>query len=295
MKMDQSIGATNATASVYKSEEGRRLVLELYDELLLVAGFEYVEQYVPTTYGETYVLEAGTKDMPPLFLFHGTAVNSASWFADMKELTQHFRVFAVDLIGEAGHSAQTRPPMKTNDHANWVKEIFAGLGIEKASVMGNSLGGWVCLKFASVFPEKVDKVVLLATAGIVPVSSLFTVRLILNSLRGYKGAEMIRQLVFGKGELPRELQEMLAYMNFITGYYVPNTVQIPVLSNAEIRRLTMPVYYLAGESNQIFHSTRCAERLKKLLPNAMVHIMKSTGHIVFHVLDCVIPFLLGKD
>lgn len=142
--MNRSIGATNATASVYKSEEGRRLVLERYDELLLTSGAEYVEQYVPTTYGETYILESGAKDLPPLFLFHGTAVNSASWFADMKELTQHFRVFVVDLIGEAGHSAQTRPSMKTNDYANWVKEIFAGLGIEKASVMGNSLGGLVC-------------------------------------------------------------------------------------------------------------------------------------------------------
>ncbi len=291
--MNQSTGEINVTASVYKSEEGRRLVLERYDELLLTSGVEYVEQYVPTTYGETYILESGAKDLPPLFLFHGTAVNSTSWFADMKELTQHFRVFVVDLIGEAGHSAQTRPPMKANDYANWVKEIFAGLGIEKASVMGNSLGGWVCLKFASVFPEKVDKVVLLATAGIVPVSSLFTVRLILNSLRGYKGAEMIRQLVFGKGELSRELQEMLAYMNLITGYYVPNTEQIPVLSDEEIRRLSMPILYLAGENDQIFHSVRCAKRLKKMLPKSKSIILKNTGHIVFHVLDRVIPFLIG--
>ncbi len=289
--MYQSTDVTNATGLVYKSEEGRRLVLEQYDKLLSATDFAHVERYVNTVYGETYVLESGQKGLPPLFLFHGTAVNSASWFADIKELTRHFRVFAVDLIGEAGHSAQTRPSMKTNDYANWVKGVFEGLGIEKASVMGNSLGGWVCLKFASVYPEKVDKMALLATAGVVPVSSFFTVRLILNSLRGYKGAEMIRQLVFGKGDLPRGLQEMLTYMNLITSYYIPNTEQIPVLSDAKIRRLTIPVYYLAGENDQIFHSTRCAKRLKKLLPNATTSILKNTGHILFHVLDRVIPFL----
>lgn len=94
--------------------------------------------------------------------------------------------------------------------------------------------------------------VLLATAGVFPVSSFFTVRLILNSLCGYKGAEMIRQLVFGKGELSRELQEMLAYMNLITGYYVPNSEQIPVLSDEGIRRLLMPILYLAGEYTDVY-------------------------------------------
>ncbi len=72
----------------------------------------------------------------------------------------------MDLIGDAGHSAETRLDMKTDAYAEWVRAIFDSLGIEKASIMGNSLGGWMGLKFASVYPEMVEKLVLLAPSGI---------------------------------------------------------------------------------------------------------------------------------
>ena len=60
----------------------------------------------------------------------------------------------------------------------WLRGLFNGLGIEKASLMGNSLGAWMCLKFASVFPEKVERIVLLAASGIVPVRLSFIFRVL---------------------------------------------------------------------------------------------------------------------
>ncbi len=119
--------------------------MNFYDQLLAQFNFEYREQYIDTPFGLTYILESGAEDLPPLFLFHGSSSNSAAWFADIEKLAQDFHIYAVDLIGDAGHSAETRLDMKTDAYAEWVRAIFDSLGIEKASIMGNSLGGWMGL------------------------------------------------------------------------------------------------------------------------------------------------------
>ncbi len=160
--MAKKTKSTQTPIPIFKSDEGRQLILSFYDQLLAQFNFEYREQYIDTPYGSTYILESGAEGLPPLFLFHGSSSNSAAWFADIEKLAQDFHIYAVDLIGDAGHSAETRLDMKTDAYAEWVRAIFDSLGIEKASIMGNSLGGWMGLKFASVYPEMVEKLVLLA-------------------------------------------------------------------------------------------------------------------------------------
>ncbi len=275
-------------ASVFRSKKGRQRIIEQYEKLLSLFDFLYFEQYVDTSYGPTYVLESGAQDLPPLFLFHGSSSNSASWFADIKELTKTCHVFAVDLIGDAGHSAETRPDMRSDGYAVWIGEIFDALGVRKASVMGNSLGAWMCLKFASVFPGKVDKAVLLAASGIAPVRPSFVFQLILYSLRGRKGAEAIMRMVCGNDSLP---QEVLAYTAIISENYLPYTGNVPVLRDSELARLTMPVLYIAGEDDKLTNVPKCINRLKKLLPQPTISLLKNTGHVVYNVLDRVIPFL----
>ncbi len=274
--------------SVFKSPEGRQLILEQYDKILSSFDFKYAERYVETSYGRTYVLESGTQGSPPLLLFHGSSSNSASWFADIRELSKAFRVISVDLIGDAGHSAETRLDMKSDHYAVWIRELFEGLGLEKASVMGNSLGAWMCLKFASVYPEMVDKIVLIAASGIAPVRLSFVLQLILFSLRGKNGSDSIMRMVYGKDEIPREV---LDFMKVISENYIPYTGEVPVIEDPEMKRINMPLLYLAGEDDRLTNVPKCVKRLNKLLPDAKVHIIKNNGHVIFDVLDVVVPFL----
>ena len=289
--MISNVKTTTAIVSVFKSREGRQRILEQYDKILKTFDFEYREQYVDTSYGPTYVLESGSHDLPPLFLFHGSSSNSAAWFADIKALTQHHHVIAVDLIGDAGHSAENRLDMKSDGYALWIRELFDGLSIDKASLMGNSLGAWICLKFASVFPDKVEKIVLLAASGIAPVRLSFVLRVILYSLRGRKGGEAITRMVYGKDQIP---QEVIEYVNIISENYSPYTGELPVFPDSDMSRLNMPVLYIAGEDDKLTNVPKSARRLKKLLPQPTVYVLKNTGHVIYNVLDKVIPFLQGK-
>jgi len=286
--MNNGMSNEKAPVSIFKSPEGRQRILDQYAKLLSGFDFTYQERYIETSYGSTYVLEAGQADQPPLLLFHGSTSNSAAWFSDMKQLAQDYRILAVDLIGDAGHSAETRLDMKSKAYAQWIKELFTGLGIEKATLMGNSLGAWMCLKFASVYPEKVDKVVLLAASGIAPVRLSFVLRVIFFSLRGGKGGESITRMVYGKDQIP---QEVIDYIRIIANNYSPYTGEVPVLPDSDLTRLVMPVLYIAGEDDKLTNAPKCARRLKKLLPQPTIYVLKDTGHVIYHVLDKVIPFL----
>lgn len=279
---------STAPSSIFKTPAGRQIILDQYDKMLASYDFEYREQYIDTSYGSTYILESGSPDLPPIVLFHGSTSNSAAWFADIKELSQFFCVFAVDLIGDAGHSSETRLDMKSNEYAMWIREIFLKLGIRKAAVMGNSLGGWMCLKFASVFPECVDRIVLLAASGIAPVRFMFVVRLILFSLFPGKGGDSITRMVYGKDRIP---QEVIDYIKIIGENYNPYTGELPVLSDSELHRLVMPVLYIAGEDDKLTNAPKCARRLNKLLPRPTTYVLKNTGHVIYNILDKALPFL----
>ncbi len=288
--MAKNTSNDKAPASIFQSPPGRQQILDQYTKLLSGSDFAYQERYIETSYGSTYVLESGRADRPPLLLFHGSTSNSAAWFSDIKQLAQDYRVIAVDLIGDAGHSAETRLNMKSKAYAQWIGELFTGLGIVKAVLMGNSLGAWMCLKFASVYPEKVDKIVLLAASGIAPVRLSFVLRVILFSLRGGKGGESITRMVYGKDQIP---QAVIDYIRIIAKNYSPYTGEVPVLPDADLARLIMPVLYIAGEDDKLTNAPKCARRLKKLLPQPTIYVLKDTGHVIYHVLDKVIPFLKG--
>ncbi|MBN1891923.1 MAG: alpha/beta hydrolase [Clostridiales bacterium] len=276
--------------SIFKSEFGRSRILEHYNRLLAEVDFHYSERYVETSFGQTYIIESGAEADPPLVLLHGSTSNGAAWFADIPELASDHRVIVVDLIGDAGHSAETRPDVRSDGYARWLAEVFERLGIEKASIMGNSLGAWIALKFASIFPGKVEKLVLLAASGIASMRLRWVLRLILFSLQGEKGADKITQMVFGSDPIPQEVKD---YLSLISENYSPYTGAIPVLSDDEMQRLTMPILYIAGEDDQLTNAPKCEIRLRKLLPQAEIVILKNRGHVVYNVLDWVLPFLKG--
>lgn len=276
--------------SIFKSESGRQRIIEHYDRLLSAVDFTYTEYYIETSFGTTYILESGSEVNPSLVLLHGSTSNSAAWFADIRELGNFYRVFSVDLIGDAGHSAETRPDVRSDGYARWLAEVFEKLGIDKAAIMGNSLGAWIALKFAAVFPEKVDKLVLLAASGIASVRLRFVFRLIIFSIRGVKGADKITQMVYGQDEIPEIVRDTI---DLIGKNYRPYTGAIPVLPDSELFRLKMPILYIAGEDDQLTNAPACEIRLRKLLPHARIAILKNRGHVIYNVLDRVVPFLNG--
>lgn len=108
--------------SVFKSQEGREKVLSYYNQVLNFFPFE--KRYVSTSFGKTFILQSGNKDMPPVILLHGSCSNSAFWFSEISALSENYNVFAIDIIGEAGNSEEVRLDINSDDYPVWLKRCL---------------------------------------------------------------------------------------------------------------------------------------------------------------------------
>lgn len=110
----------------------------------------------------TRVLEAGTG--APLLLMHGTGGHLEAYARNIAALSAHYRVIAFDYPGH-GWTTLTARDLEIADYVAHVASLLDELGIDRAHVAGESLGGWVAVKFAVAYPQRVDRLVLNTPGG----------------------------------------------------------------------------------------------------------------------------------
>lgn len=115
--------------SVFKTEAGRDKFRAYYNQVL--SQFPFEQQYIKTTFGQTFMLTAGQESNPPIILLHGSCSNSAFWFPEIMALSSYYRVYAVDIIGEAGNSEEYRPDLNSDAFALWMKDVLDSLCLKK--------------------------------------------------------------------------------------------------------------------------------------------------------------------
>ena len=112
---------------IYKTAEGERLVRERYLAFLKHWPVAHHQIRIPTRQGETFIVVCGAEGAPPLLLLHGGAGNSAMWMNDVRTFAGQFSGYAIDMIGEAGLSAPSGPPLASDAYAVWLDEVLQGL------------------------------------------------------------------------------------------------------------------------------------------------------------------------
>jgi pimeloyl-ACP methyl ester carboxylesterase len=102
---------------------------------------------------------------PLLILIHGITNSSASWEPVLPLLERDFTVIAPDLLGH-GESAKPRGDYSLGSFASLLRDFMLALGHERATVVGHSLGGGIAMQMAYQFPERVERLVLVASGGL---------------------------------------------------------------------------------------------------------------------------------
>jgi len=108
---------------------------------------------------------AGDPDAPVVMLIHGMAGSSTTWREVMPSLSERFRVVAPDLLGH-GRSDKPATDYSLGAHASLTRDVLANLGVERATIVGQSLGGGVAMQFAYQYPELCERLVLVSSGGL---------------------------------------------------------------------------------------------------------------------------------
>lgn len=270
--------------SVFKTEAGRDKFRAYYNGIL--SQFPFEQKYVQTTLGQTFILAAGQESNPPVILLHGSCSNSAFWFPEIMALSNNYRVYAADIIGEAGNSEEYRPDLSSDAFAIWMKDVLSALGLEKTVLIGNSLGGWMALKFATAYPERVSRLILIASAGLAEIRPQFLDNVVQK--RQEDGTVPVSSDIIGEQNIPKEV---LDFMNLIVESYNP-VQELPVYTDEQLQRLNMPVLFIDGQNDVIIDAERSAQRLSGLIPSAEIRLLPNSGHVVFNSIEFIVPFLM---
>lgn len=103
----------------------------------------------------------------PVIVLHGWGANINTVLPIVNILKDRYKVYALDLPG-FGESEEPKEPISSFEYAKIVKDFIVDEGIEKASFIGHSFGGKLSIIMGSKYPDMVNKIVLIDSAGLIP-------------------------------------------------------------------------------------------------------------------------------
>lgn len=229
----------------------------------------------------TYYEEAGSGE--PLILIMGFTGDLQGWAFQVPALSRHFRVITFDNRGAGRTSAPDRP-YTIAGMAEDVAAMMGRLGIAKAHLLGYSMGGYIAQSLALAHPDKVDKLILLATApgvdgyGRAVVRSMVDVRR--SNLSREQFVRFMAPWLYSAELLDDEERYERSVLNSVNNPYAQQDHAFLRQAEAilgwdidgrhgEIKQQTLVV----GGSEDILVPARNAEKLASLLPNATLKIL----------------------
>jgi pimeloyl-ACP methyl ester carboxylesterase len=265
---------------IFWSREAERRVLGCYRGILNSWATPHREHRLSTSQGETFVLSAGDPANPPVMLLHGSMATSAMWLGTMAALCSDHHVLAVDIIGDAGFSAPSRPWMASDAHARWLDNVLDGLSIDSAAFVGASLGGLLAVDYAIRRHGRVERLALLAPGGIVHIRMRAMLRAapwLLLGPWGHRKALAI-DMGFDAKDLRSEDKEFLNLFGLVQSAFVARMQMLPRFPDAALKTLTMPVLAVLGGKDAVFDSCAARRRLAACTPHARIVFLPDEGH-----------------
>lgn len=128
-----------------------------------LGAVEHRIEYVEAAGWRTRCLVAGTGEKT-LFLLPGTGGHLEAYTRNIAALAERFRVVAYDYPGH-GYTTHTDHDLELPEYVEHLAALMDAYGVDRAHISGESLGGWVAVKFASRYPHRVDRLVLNTPGG----------------------------------------------------------------------------------------------------------------------------------
>lgn len=127
-------------------------------------GVEFSQGWIDAGGINTRYLHAGDKSKPALILLHGVGGHAEAYVRNLKAHSSHFSTWAIDMIGH-GWTDLSDTDLEIKHYIDHLLRFMDAAGIEKASISGESLGGWVAARFAIDYPDRIDRLVLNTAGG----------------------------------------------------------------------------------------------------------------------------------
>jgi pimeloyl-ACP methyl ester carboxylesterase len=253
-----------------------------------VAGIAFEPKTIDARGIETSYLEAGSGETVLMLHGSGPGVSAlANWQRNIPTLAQRFHVLAPDIVG---FGTTERPEDIVYSLRTWTDHVWAFMdarGIEKARVIGNSLGGRIALQMATDQPDRIAKMVLMGAPGVGMTPSEG-----LAALRAYEPShDAMRELLRNYFAVdPAMITDDLvkiryeasiadgAYEAYRAMFFDPRHAGTELgITENEVRAIATPTLLIHGREDKVV-PLQVSVTMLGLLPNADLHVFSACGH-----------------
>lgn len=238
---------------------------------------------VPTSFGTVRAYRfAGPEDGTPVVLLPGRNASTPMYETNLGPLLERRTVYGIDLLGEAGLSVQHKPIRDARDQARWLDEALAGLGLDKAHLLGVSMGGWTAVNGGVHGSGRIASLTLLdpvfTFTGVPGKAILASVALFAPGVPE-RWRRRVQSWIAGGADV--DAAEVVAAL--ISAGSTDFTLRAPMpklFSDEQLRAIDVPVLALIAGRSVMLNPTRAVARARELLARGEIELWPDASHAI---------------
>jgi len=227
-------------------------------------------------------VEAGTG--PTVILLHGLGGSAQAWGLNIAPLAEKYHVIVPDQIG-FGKSDKPLVNYRVRTYVDFLDQFCRQLKIERATLVGSSMGGWIATMFTASFPDRVDKLVLVDAAGYRPPKDFDTRTLIGLNPSTREGMKILIAKVFYNKAFQTDAavdQAIAARLAAGDGYTI-NSLTESIIRGEDfldeiVKTIKRPTLIIWGRQDGLV-SLADGERFNKDIAGSKMIVIDQCGHV----------------
>ncbi len=263
--------------------------------------YHFKTRFVSLKDGElAYTKEGNGKNV--LIFVHGLSSNADAWYRNIEDLQKDFTCYAIDLPGY-GKSYLKASEYTPTYFAETIREFAEKMNVQKFTVVGHSMGGQTAIKFASKYPEKLDRMILIAPAGIEEFTEFEgnTMKMVTTkgAIMNTSDEQIDKNYAINFFKMPQEANRMIADRKAIknTDDFEQHAEAIVgsvhgMLNDkviADLEKITVPTLLLFGKNdflipNRYLHAAMAVDdvagKAKTALKGSQLQMIENAGHFL---------------
>jgi pimeloyl-ACP methyl ester carboxylesterase len=260
----------------------------LWTDLL---GEPFTTAYYDVEGVRTRTLEAGRG--PAVLLLHGRGGHLENWSRNIVPLSRHFHVIALDMLGH-GYTAKPSIDYTIGNYAAHVLAFLRARGMDRVSMVGQSLGGWVAAWLAQEQPQRIEKLVLVNTNGfcLIPAEVVGKIRQSSRAAVESPTPDSVRrrfqplfldpnliteELVRIRLDIYRQAEMKNAMERIVGSELEPENQGKFELTAERLRKIAVPTLILWSSHDPLLPWQE-AHRYQQTLPDSRFHLLENCAH-----------------
>ena len=267
----------------FRSAAGEQAYLAAYRKAMTLLPTPRSTLNLETTFGRVRVYEFGAASADvaaiPIVLLPGRTSGVPMWAYNLPDLVAARTTYALDALGDAGLSVQSRPIRDAADQADWLDQVRAQLPVRSVHLVGHSFGGWLAANYATRHPERVQTLTLLDPVFVFQGLRWQVYFISLPASLPFLPRSWRTRMLSIIGGGPVDPDDPVARLiSEATEHYALKLPLPERLTGTQLRGLPMPVYAALADGSVMHNGRHAADVARAEIRDATVELWPDATH-----------------